>query len=138
MVGNSLAHFSKSQCIITRAQAARVLRFFFPDQPLGEPELSDEDVSFAQALLIEAVDSSREMSYVQVLFEKTAYRVPTDYSFIKDLARDLCKRAIRNWFRHATQQDLSNPEIYESVRRTIQLNFKTVWAIRLQTGELTY
>jgi hypothetical protein len=138
MAGNSLAHFQRNQFIITRPQAARVLRFFFPDQPLSEAALTDEDVSFAQAMLIEAVDSSREMSYVQVLFEKTAYKIPTDFSFVKDLAKDLCKRSAKNWFRHATQQDLSNPEIYESVRRTLQINFKSVWAIRLQTGFLDY
>lgn len=100
--------------------------------------LTDEDVSFAQALLIEAVDSSREMSYVQVIFEKAAYKVPTDFSFIRDLAKELCKRAVKNWFRHATQKDLSDPQIYESVANTIRRNFRTVWAIRVQTGELTY
>ncbi len=54
----------------------------FPDQQVSEPQLSDEDISFAQALLIEAVDSSREMGYVQILFEKAAYKVPTDKIYL--------------------------------------------------------
>ena len=134
----SLQHFRKDQLIISRAQAARLLRFFFPSQQLSENSLTDEDVAFAQALLIEAVDSSREMGYVQVLFEKAAYKVPTDFSFVKDLAKELCKRAVANWFRHATRRDLADPQIYESVLNTLRLNFKTAWTLRLQTGELTY
>ncbi len=110
----------------------------FPDQQVSEPQLSDEDISFAQALLIEAVDSSREMGYVQILFEKAAYKVPTDFSFIQDLAKELCKRAVQNWFRHATRKDLSDPQIYEMVLNTLRRNFRSVWAIRVQTGELTY
>jgi hypothetical protein len=138
MSGNSLQHFRKDQFIISRQQAARVLRFMFPDQQVSEPQLSDEDIGFAQALLIEAVDSSREMGYVQILFEKAAYKVPTDFSFIKDLAKELCKRALQNWFRHATRKDLSDPQIYEMVLNTLRRNFRSVWAIRVQTGELTY
>ena len=97
-MANSLQHFRKEQLIVNRSQAARVLRSFFPDQPASEAALTDEDMGFAQALLVEAVDSSREMSYVQVLFEKAAYRVPTDSSFVKDLARPCASKRQRIGF----------------------------------------
>ncbi len=137
-MGGSLKHFQPAEVVISKEQAGRTLRFFFPDQPIDAFSLSTEDVGFAQALLIEAVDSSKEMGYVQVVFDKTFMKIPTDFSFIKDILKALGKRALQNWFRHATKKDLDEPQIYESVRRTLAVNFRSIWAIRLQTGELAY
>ncbi len=98
--------------------------------------LNDGDVEFAQALLVEAVDASSELSYVKILADKTSSPVP-DFGFIKDLAKAFCRQAYTNWFRHASGEDLSDPQIYEIVRRTISLNWRSVWSIRIATGELT-
>jgi len=65
----SLRHFTPAEIVITRVEAGRILRFFFPAQSIP-PALTDEDISYAQALLVEAVDVSAEMGYVQVLFDK--------------------------------------------------------------------
>jgi len=78
------------------------------------------------------------MGYVQVLYDKAFMKTPTDFSFVKDLAKALCKQALKEWFRHATGKDMSDPQIYVSVRNTLARNFRSVWAIRIQTGELTY
>jgi len=47
-----LKHFSPAEIVITREQASRILRYFFSDSPLPAGQLTDEDVSYAQALLI--------------------------------------------------------------------------------------
>ena len=138
MAGNYLRHFRPNEIKITKEQAARVLKFFFPDQAVNPGSITNDDASFAQALLVEGVDASTEMGYVHVLFDKAYMKPPTDFSFIKDIASSLCKQAVKSWFRHATGKDLNAPQIYEAVRRTIGRNFKSVWVIRLQTGELTY
>jgi hypothetical protein len=134
----ALRHFTPAEIVITREQAARILRFFFPGQPLAPEGLTKEDISYAQALLIEAVDASTEMGYVQILFDKVFMKVPTDFSFIKDIAKALAKQAARNWFRHASGKDLADPQIYESVLKTISWKQGSTWQIRMQTGELTY
>jgi hypothetical protein len=134
----ALRHFSPAEVVITREQAARILRFFFPGQPPTPSELTNEDISYAQALLIEAVDASTEMGYVQILYDKAFMKVPTDLSFIKDIAKALVKQAGKNWFRHATGKDLSDPTIYEAIRKTISWKQGSTWQIRMQTGELTY
>ena len=133
-----LRHFTKDELLLSQQDASRVLRYFFPAHPLPPGELTDEDIEFAQALLLQAVDSSTEMGYVQILFDKFYAKPPSDFSFLEDLAKTFCKRAVRNWFRHATREDLADPEIYDSVRATISWKFGTVWTIRCQTGELTY
>lgn len=132
-----LQHFHAAQLRLTRAQAAQILEFFFPDQPVSPDSLTDDDIGFAQALLVEAIDASDEMSYVQILFEKTYMKAPSA-SIIKSLAKSFLKQAAKQWFRHATGKDWDDPKIYESVRRTISRNFKSIWGLRLQTGELTY
>ena len=119
-------------------QAARVLRFFFPDQPIDAGRLTSADIAFAQALLIEAVDASAEMSYVEVLFDKAFMKPPTDYSIIKDVAKSLCQQALKNWFRHVTGEDLGHPEIYAAVRSQLARNFRSAWIFRMQTGDLVY
>ena len=133
-----LRHFTKNELLLSPQDASRVLRFFFPAQPMPSTQLTDEDVGFAQALLLQAIDSSTQMGYVQILFDKFYAKPPSDFSFLKDLAVAFCKRAARNWFRHATGADLANPQIYDSVRATIARNFSSVWSIRCQSGELTY
>jgi len=112
----------------------RILRFFFPGQPMTA--LNDGDVEFAQALLVEALDASTQLGYVQILADKMLPPA-ADFGFIKDLAIAFCKQAYKNWFRHATGEDLANPQIYESVRRTISFNWTFVWSLRISTGELT-
>jgi hypothetical protein len=123
-----LRHFSGDEVKISKEQASLVLRFFFPDQSVS-PNETDEDTAFAQALLLEAIE---------ILFRQLYGKVPTDFSFIKDVAKEFCKRALKNWFNHATGKDLENPEIYENVRAQIRRNFRSVWTIRVQTGELIY
>jgi hypothetical protein len=138
MATAQLQHLAPADVRISLEQAQRVLRFFFPDQPIEAAVMTSEDIPFAQALLIEAIDASAEMSYVQVLYDKAFMKLPTDYSVIKDVAKSLCRQAAKNWFRHATGDDLRNPEIYEGVRSQLARNFRSVWMIRMQTGDLTY
>jgi hypothetical protein len=133
-----LKHFAKGELLLTQEQAGRILRFFFPNQTLPPGDLTDDDIGFAQALLIEAVDRSTEEGYVEILFNNAFMKVPTDLSFVKDIAKEVGKKAVKNWFRHATGKDLANPQIYANVRVTLSNNFSTPWQERLQDGTLTY
>src|SRR6185437_4119016 len=130
MVTAELQHFAPTDLRLLPEQASRALRFFFPDQPIDAGRLTNADIAFAQALLIEAVDASAEMSYVEVLFDKAFMKAPTDYSIIKDVAKSLCRQAVKNWFRHVTGDDLANPQIYAAVRNQLSRNFRSTWIIR--------
>ena len=130
-----LRHFQKDEIRITRADARNIVVFFFRNNVPPAASLTDEDVAFAQALLLEAVDKSYAMGYVEALFNSFYMKVPTD---IAEMVKDFVKKAATNWFDHATGKDLSNPKIYESVRVMISNNFSTVWRIRMSAGDLTY
>jgi hypothetical protein len=138
MAGNELRHFTKDEIYISPEDARTILRFFFgADVPPAE-QLTIEDQGFAQALLLEAIDSSYAMSYVQEIFDAFYGKIPTEFSAIKDMIKDFVKQASKTWFDHATGKDLSNPRIYMSVKNRIAANFRSTWVIRMRTGELTY
>lgn len=131
-----LKHFQKNEIKITRSDARKILIFFFGGNNVPTSEsLTDEDVAFAQALLLEAIDKSYAMGYVEAVFNSFYMKVPTD---IAEMMKDFARNAAKNWFDHAAGKDLSNPKIYEMVRVTISNNFSQVWAIRMGGGDLTY
>jgi hypothetical protein len=134
-----LRHFSKDEIYLSPDDARLILKFFFGTDRLPPVEqLTGDDMGFAQALLLEAIDSSYAMSYVQEIFEVFYGKVPAEFSGLKDMIKEFVKKAAKTWFDHASGKDLSNPKIYMSVKSTLTANFRSVWIIRLNTGELTY
>jgi hypothetical protein len=133
-----LKHFRPDEILISADDANTILRFFFGSQVSPSGELTGEDIAFAQALLLEAIDKSYVMGYVQIVFDSFYMKVPGSFDSVEDIAKDFAKKAARHWFDHATGKDLANPKIYESIRRVIIVNFRSVWVIRMQGGGLTY
>jgi hypothetical protein len=109
--------------------------FFFGSNVPPTENLTDEDVSFAQALLLEAIDKSYAMGYVQAIFDNFYMKIPDD---VAEMVKDFAKQAAKNWFDHAAGKDLSKAKIYYNVKVMISNNFSTVWQIRMQGGDLTY
>jgi hypothetical protein len=133
-----LKHFSGSEVKLDQHDAFAILRFFWLEPGMEPSQLTVEDRAFAQALLVEAIDKSYDMSFVELLFKNFYGKVPSSFEAVRDLVKSFAKEAAKRWFQHATGKDLENPQIYESVRATLARNFRSVWQIRLQTGELTY
>ena len=133
-----LRHFGNNEIVITPEDAAIVLQFYFGNDVPSAAQLSTEDVAFAQALLLEGIDKSYAMGYAHILFDCFYMKVPGSFASVREMAEDFAKKATKHWFDHAAGKDLSKPEIYAAVRATIAANFRSVWAIRMQGGGLTY
>lgn len=133
-----LKHFNESEVKLSQHDAFAVLRFFWLEPGVAPQQLTLQDRAFAQALLVEAIDRSYDMGYVEIIFRTFYGKIPTSFAAIRDLVKSFAKAAAKHWFEHATGKDLQDPKIYESVRRTLAANFRSVWQIRVQTGELTY
>ena len=133
-----LKHFQKDEIVISTEDARKILIFFFGNNVPPVEQLTDQDIAFAQALLLEAVDKSYAMGYVNAIFDVFYMKVPTD---IQGMMKDFVKKAAKNWFDHATGKDLSRPKIHQSVRTMIISRYggtHGVWAMRMQGMELTY
>ena len=133
-----LRQFSRQEIKINQESAYRILRFFFPDMTLKPNELTQDDIAFAQALLVEAIDSSYHLGFVEHLFDAFYMKVPINFTSIKDMVKNFAKTEARHWVKHATQKDLENPLIYENVRLALAQNFRSAWKVREQIGEIIY
>jgi hypothetical protein len=133
-----LRHFNLSEIILSNEDASAVIRFLWPNELIQPGSITTEDRAFAQALLIEAIDASYKMGFVEQLFKAFFMKVPTSFQSIRGMVKSFAKAAAKHWFKHATGNDLLDPKIYESVRLTLARNFKTTLKIREQTGELIY
>jgi len=130
-----LKRFKDDELVLSADNAFTVLRFFWPGTNVKPGALNVEDRKFAQALLLEAIEASYAMGYVEALFRSVA-KIPKGLGAV---IKSFAKGAVKHWFRHATRKGLmDDPKIYEIVRQRLALNFKSVWAIREQTGELIY
>lgn len=134
----SLVRFSPDEVFLTNEETFQILTLFWPDQPLAPGSTGQADRAFAQALLVEAADRSEEMGYVEVIFQTAFSRIPRGLDVGKALIRKIAQRALRNYFRAVTKKNLEDPKLYAAVVTTLARNFRSVWAIRLQTGELDY
>lgn len=128
-MGN-LRKFSSLELVVSRDQAKEILTFFFGHVDLSTDQLTDADRSFAQALMVEALDASNNMSYVEALFRGSA----SPSSSIITVAANIVRQSVVNWWRKKIEKVV----IYDSVKNTITVNFKSVWAVRVATGELMY
>ncbi len=117
-------NFADYQVIFNEEQTRQILLFFFPpDKDVIDKLPIDNAVrNFAQGLLVEAVDSTYAYGYVEAIFMSIydfLIAKKLSKSFI-DFIKILAKKAMKHWFKHATQQDLIHPKIYEYVRVGIQ------------------
>jgi hypothetical protein len=135
-----LLHFTPEETELDDEETLAVLAFFWPDVDLSTlGQITDQDRSFAQALLIEAADASHSMGIVEAIYRHFFMKVPTSFKSIGKALLKVAKKAVtEKWFKRVkTVAEAEKVQIYESVRVTLQRNFRTVFTLRRTTGELT-
>jgi hypothetical protein len=138
MVSIPLRHFSPDEIYISRHEAWTILKFFYSSMALTESQLTGEDIGFAQALLVQAIDSSYAVGYVQGIFDSFFMKVPGSFIDIREMIKEFVKKAAKNWFKHLGAKSLSDATIYEIVRVDIAQYAVPTIQTREQTGELIY
>lgn len=131
----ALKKFAPSELVLTPMESWQVLVFFFGGNAGTLPGwLNDNDRSFAQALLIEAVDASYRMSWIEKLWSSTV----NPSASIKGILAKLALKAARDWLTHAKPTDLAHAKIYTMVKNQITANWRSAWQIRVETGDPVY
>jgi len=133
-----LRHFQTNELLFDKERSFRILQFFGIEPGIPPTSFTDQDRSFAQALLVAAIDSSYQMRFVQAIFDVFYMKPVASFDDVGDMCKEFLKRAAENWFEHATKQDLRDPEIFDSVRTVMGSRARSVWRVRVQTGEMTY
>jgi hypothetical protein len=134
----TLRHFTSDELLFDQEQTFTILRYFGLEPGIQAASLNDEDRSFAQALLVEAVDASYVMGYVNIIFDTFYMKPAVSFDKVKEMTKEFLKKVAEHWFEHATKDNLRDPKIYENVRVRLQSVARSAWKIREQTGALTY
>jgi hypothetical protein len=134
----SLKKFSGGDIIISKEDGVKILRFFFPVDAgsVSAESLSEVHVSFAQALLVEAIDATYAMGFAEAMFKSFFGKTPMSFASVAKLVGSFCGRAAKNWFSNEIRRrpgKIPPVDIYEMVRTTLARNFKSEW-IMLRDG----
>ena len=130
-----LQHFNSDELLLTHMEAWQVLVWFFGGNAGIVPGwLTDDDRSFAQALLVEAIDSSATVGIIRRIWESTVTPPMTVKSLLFKIAKT---GGMILWDRlhHCSVEDFEKARIYKMVKDRLTLNFRSAWQIRVETGE---
>jgi hypothetical protein len=119
----TLRNFSEHELIFDEAETKDILKFFFQHhkQRIDAAIVTIALRNFAQGLLVEAVDATYALGYVEILL--TTFYNPG--GGMKKALMKAGRKAARHWFKHATDRDLHNAKVAETVRRQLSYAFAT-------------
>jgi len=103
--------------LFNEAETRAILKFFWPDASARIDNLTIDNPArrLAQTALIAAIDGSYAMGYIEILFKGLV----RPNKSLPALARKLARNFTRHYFQHATQQDLQDVRIYDTIRTDI-------------------
>lgn len=123
MVSFQLRSFEHHELILSDKDTMTVLRFFFPHHLDVVNSLTADDRvrSFAQAILVVAIDATYAIGFLQSLWQASIDPSSGAAKIIKEFA----KEAAVSWFKYATRKELINARIYLLIRDRIQMGCRT-------------
>lgn len=120
----NLLHFSENELYLDDMQASKVLDFF-GFSTIGTI-ITMRDREFAQALLVEAIDASRSMWYIQTLYDSAS----KPNSSVQSIMTAFAQKSLMRWFKSKVSAKRSKVVIYESVKNTIRWKANSIWRMR--------
>ena len=125
-----LRQFKPEELLFNVEETRIVLKFIFKPTDytlIDSLPMSDALREFAQGLLVEAIDASYAIGFVEALIRSTANPAKDALQLLKSFGR----KASKLWFKHATVHDLMNVKVYqfvldvlaESFRKPLQIDY---------------
>jgi len=130
-----LRKFKKEELIFNDEETRIILKFIFEPADHGVIEslnVNDAIKEFAQGLLIEAIDASYAVGFVEAIFRSATNPTKGAIKILKSFG----KKAAKHWFKHATVHDLQDVKVYEFVRLEIARRFRSPLRILASTASL--
>ncbi|MGR5150207.1 hypothetical protein ACQKP8_27130, partial [Photobacterium alginatilyticum] len=111
-----------SELKFTEDETKTILKFIFKNtsqELIDTLEIDNEIRSFAQALLLEAIDASYKIGFAQIIWESTLNPTTPTKKVITKMAKEF---AI-HYFKHATKSDLRKVKVYAFVVNKLNLMY---------------
>lgn len=125
-----LKTFDSDEILLNEEEARTVLHFLFTDAErnlIDRLEMDEKARGFAQGLLVEAIDASYSIGYLETLFRSAANPAKGAVKLLKSFA----KKASKHWFKHASTSDLQKVRVYQFVVDHLATQFKSELRILL-------
>ncbi|MEZ5424777.1 MAG: hypothetical protein R2747_00810 [Pyrinomonadaceae bacterium] len=134
-----MLHFSAGQIVLDAQEAWYVLDFFFGQiGGRNSADLTENDISFAQALIIEAIDRSYLVRFRRREIGRVEAPVWSEIIITEIVRAVLIKtNGSWNWAAVATSL-LKYPKVHSLARKSLSHSFGWVWQNRVSTGKLAY
>jgi hypothetical protein len=127
----TLRHFAESEICLTEHQAIEILDMF--NFKAAGITLTVTDREFAQALLVEALDASYQLGWIRQVFG-TLYK-PT--LSVLSIIKKFILVAAQHWF-VSNFNNRTSINLYQIIVDRLAVNFRSVWAMRLNDLPLTW
>lgn len=124
--------------VLKPPQAHAVITWLYGKTTIKAKDFTKEDCGFAQAMLVEMIDASFAMGFVEALF-RAAAKLPQGP---KKVIIAFVKGAGKNLVKYQNKDDLNEmikePVIYKAAKNRMTQVSRSVWSTREQTGMLIY
>lgn len=112
-----LKKFNPNELIFNEDETILILKFIFKNKHtlIDRLRINNDTRSFAQALLLEAIDASYSLGYVETLFRSTSN--PT--AGVRKILKKFGKEASKHWFKSHNINNLKDIKVYERVREKL-------------------
>ncbi len=127
-----LLHFSENELYLDDMQASKVLDFF--GFSTTGTMITMRDREFAQALLVEAIDASRSMWYIEILRDSAC----KPGSSVQSIMTAFAQKSLMRWFKSKVSAKGAKVVIYESVKNTIRWKAGSIWRLRQNELEMDW
>ncbi len=130
-----LRQFTSEELLFNEEETRIVLKFIFEPTDHSFIEsltMNDAVRGFAQALLVEAIDASYGVGFVDAIFRSVTNPAKGAIKIIKSFG----KKAAKHWFKHASVHDLQDVKIYDFVRIHIANQFRKPLKILVSAARL--
>jgi hypothetical protein len=130
--GVHLREFKEEELLLDEEETRRVLIYFFPNEKaqINAIEITNQLRSFAQALMVEAIDASYAIGWLDLTKDFIKPRPTPDD--IKKAIGKMLKKAARYWFKHLKGNNFLESDIYEVVRKQLSISFRQTFIIMIQ------
>ncbi len=130
-----LRKFKKEELLFNEEETRIILKFIFDPADHSTIEsinVNDTVRGFAQGLLVEAIDASYAIGFVEAIFRNVTNPTKGAIKILKKFA----KKAASDWFKHAIVTELQDVKVYDFVRNEIARRFRSPLRILASTALL--
>lgn len=117
-----------SDLVYSEDETRQIFKYFYPDLAgdIDKCKIDNTGIALAQTMVLAAVDATYAMSYVKAALDIVMGNARKPSRDILKLIRKAAEKMGKNYLRHAkNKNDLKDPTIYDSVRMSTALTFKS-------------